>query len=89
MLVCWISLKTGKILPLTGRSASWGESRKACGVCSKNCLRDFADVKTVLQLADWVASSGKARAKDLLHWEKLMLAGIKDIKLRSFKEASG
>lgn len=55
--------------------------------------KDFADIKAVLQLADWVASSGKARAGDLfLHrGRKLVLAGIKDknMQLRSFQKKAG
>ena len=68
---------------------SWGAEQKSLrGLLKELPSRDFADVKTVLQLADWVASSGKARAKDLfLHrGRNLMLAGIKDIKLRSFQK---
>jgi len=54
---------------------------------------DFADIKAVLQLADWVASSGKAQAGDLfLHQgRKLVLTSIKEksIQLRPFQKKAG
>ena len=81
--------KTGKNpASLLEEVFSWGAEQKSVrGLLKELSPRDFADVKTALQLADWVASSGKARAEDLFApGRNLVLAGIKGIKLRSFQK---
>lgn len=87
----FLSMIGGNPAALLEQVLSYGAEQKSLrGLFKELPPVDFADVKAVLQLADWVASSGKAKAEDLfLHQGRnLVLATIKDknIQLRSFQK---
>ncbi|HBT47363.1 MAG TPA: CRISPR-associated helicase/endonuclease Cas3 [Peptococcaceae bacterium] len=94
ILLDFLSKTGGNPASLLEEVLSYGAEQKSLrGLFKELSPKDFADVKTVLQLADWVASSGKVQAEDLfLHrGRKLVLASIKDknMQLRSFQKKSG
>jgi len=79
---------------LLKESLRFGSTKKTLrGVFKELSVRSFADVKTVLQIADWLASSGK-RADDavfLRHGKECISQYIKRnvINLRDFQRKAG
>ena len=83
---CWISLKTGKILPPYWKKFSWGAEQKSLGFAQRIAFQGFCRCKDSPSACRLLPLPVKPGQRIFCTGRNLMLAGIKDIKLRSFQK---